>query len=63
MRYDMADISMHVVLFVSVDWTTTNVQNRKKSNDEKKVTMEAIHVSTKRFLFEILQEYKGTAII
>ena len=25
--------------------------------------MEAIHVSTKRFIFEILQEYKGTGII
>ena len=51
---------MHVVLSVFVDGITTDVQNRKKFNDKEKVTMEAIHVSNKEFLFEILQEYKGT---
>ena len=65
----MADIKKrfyaYIVLlnFVSVDWITTDVQNRKKFNDEEKDTMEAIRISTKGFLFEILQEYKGTSIL
>jgi hypothetical protein len=51
---------VHLILFASVDGIVTDVQNRKKFNDEKKVTMEAICVSNKGFLFEILQEYEGT---
>ena len=43
--------------FSFVDRTATDVQNRKK----EKITLEAIHVSNKGFLLEILQECQGTS--